>query len=834
MNFLLPRLPAILASLPFSLCALPMVEWGQPGGETSIVSSTQAIPGGRGPAFDPTQPRNPAVGASYYPSPSGRSPIFHAAYAWSVGNNPTVQVENGADALNHSLGGYGNGESTLTALYFWDQAGAGAHPFLNGMATGNVALDPMGSFRVEVSANNNINDQTVRFVIRRGNGYFISDAVSTVTGSSYSTIALPNPTAANWNRYEPTTDITVIGVPDVPPDFENITGVGVWVRSVDDNATSSNTNQFRIRHFAADGVYVGPGGPVDPVDPDPPGEPDPRPNIIFIIADDLGIDGVGAYGSDRFAGMTPEVDSLANPGIRFNWCYATAVCSPTRTEFQTGQDPFRNGCISIDNTSVVPKWDENPSISKMLQDAGYVTALCGKRTPGTGTTSQWGWSEWLSTGTGLFWGGTYNVNGTSVGIADKNYRADGTNYIPGIMHDWALDFIDRQHAAAKPFFLYYSLIGPHIDVQSGSPWNGEMPPTPDSADPFTTNQRQLYDDNIAYQDKLVGELLDRLVALGIRDNTIICFTADNGTFRGPSGVYASTIGGRSLQGSKRSYENGGAHVPLLVSWPAEIQTAEVVDDLVDFTDFLPTFAEVAEATLPTQFVLDGVSFAPRLRGEGPSPREFVFVQAEWTTGIGDRWYLRGPRYRLDANGTLWDMIDAPFTASLVPADTTDPEAVAARERYRAHLDAIDPGSGISYEYHKDLVLPDSNPYVVFKDTWWSGRERLLTPTTGDFSDPDGDGIVNLLENEWNLNPRVPDAVEPPSIGFEEGRLVARFRRLSRGVATVRPTVSSDLAQWSSGSGHTQATTVGDETVVSDLENNATAPRRFMRLEIERP
>jgi arylsulfatase A len=142
-----------------------------------------------------------------------------------------------------------------------------------------------------------------------------------------------------------------------------------------------------------------------------------------------------------------------------------------------------------------------------------------------------------------------------------------------------------------------------------------------------------------------------------------------------------------VQGGKGSMLEGGSRVPLIASWPGVTPEGRVLKDLTDFSDLYPTFAEVAGAPLPKDVTVDGQSFAPQLRGQAGKPREWVYVQ------LGEQWYVRSPGWKLNQKGELFDMKNAPFEQKLVPADTTDAEAKAGREKLQAVLNNLNPAAG---------------------------------------------------------------------------------------------------------------------------------------------
>ena len=390
------------------------------------------------------------------------------------------------------------------------------------------------------------------------------------------------------------------------------------------------------------------------------------PNVIFILADDLGIGNVGCYGSDNY--RTPNIDRLASTGTRFTHAYTAALCGPSRALIMSGRYAFRNGstnqdaCIRMNPAELV--------LPKMFKSAGYTTAMIGKYGQLPGEPDEAGFDDSLRfNGSGVYWNKTedkqepYRINGKDLELGDNEY-------MPDLMHDQAIGFIRKNQA--KPFFLYYSMVHVHGDIQ----------PTPDSA-PDSTD---LFGDNILYMDKLVGNLIAELESLKLRDNTLIIFMGDNGTGKGQDPL--STIGGRNLSGMKGSMLECGGLVPFIANWPGKTPAGGVSADLIDSTDLLATFAELTGGKLPENTVFDGHSFAPQLRGEPGKPRDWVFNQ------LARMWYIRDVRWKLNERGELYDMSGAPFTETLVPSDSEDATARAARTRLSVALANLNPSGGI--------------------------------------------------------------------------------------------------------------------------------------------
>lgn len=390
-----------------------------------------------------------------------------------------------------------------------------------------------------------------------------------------------------------------------------------------------------------------------------------KPNIIFILADDWGWSDTGCYGSDAFKNMTPNIDAMAKSGLRFEMCFSSPLCAPSRCLINTGRYAFRTG--GLGNGSWLPGGagakaaDEFP-IAKMLKKAGYATCSTGKWRQIEETPGDWGFDEWATdqTYSGWYWRKFYVHNGEQV-------TSDTEMYCPDEYHKIALDFIQRHKDS--PFYLYYPS---HLI-------HGKITKTPDSK----PDSKDFYADSIAYLDKEVGEIVAEVERLGIAENTLILFAGDNGTETKRTG----TVGGRQINGRKGQMLEGAVRVPLVAKWKGTMPEGKVCKDLVDFSDFYATFAELAGADMPSGFTFDSRSFAPQLRGEPGTPREWVYVQRN------QRFYVREKNWKLDESGTLYDMTDAPFVEKEVASDSENAEAAAARKRLQAVLDQLNPKGG---------------------------------------------------------------------------------------------------------------------------------------------
>ena len=395
------------------------------------------------------------------------------------------------------------------------------------------------------------------------------------------------------------------------------------------------------------------------------------PNIVFILADDVGDQAIGCYGGTSYA--TPRVDALAAGGVRFRHCYSMPVCHPTRFTLLTGQYPFRAGQVPWGS---FPKNLETATVASRLRQLGYATAVAGKwqltllreepdhpRRLGFDRWSLFGWHE----------GPRYY---RPLIYEDGRVRSDvNDRYGPDVYVDLLVDFM-RQHRDA-PFFAFYSMALAH-DVTDDI---GEPPPL------GPQGQYDSYRRMVENMDERIGRLVDAVDEMGLRERTLILFTADNGT---PGSYYHTAQGSDMLKqpiefvwngertvGGKGELTDAGTRVPLVASWPGTLEPGQVVDDLVDFSDWLPTFVELAGGAVPEG--IDGVSLASRLRGGAAGPRKWAFASRS-----GMCW-VRTQRWKLYDDGRLFDMGGAREEAAAVAISESSPEALAIRGELESAL-----------------------------------------------------------------------------------------------------------------------------------------------------
>jgi arylsulfatase A len=377
-----------------------------------------------------------------------------------------------------------------------------------------------------------------------------------------------------------------------------------------------------------------------------------KPNIILIMADDLGYETIGANGGESY--KTPNLDRLAATGVRFERCQVQPLCTPTRVQLMTGMSNARNYIEfgRMDPTAT--------TFANLLKDAGYATAIAGKWQLGRDKElpERFGFDE------SCLWQHTRRPpRYANPGLEYNGQQRDFKNgeYGPDLVNDFALKFIEKNRA--KPFLLYYPMMLPHAPYQ----------PTPDSRDwdPKAKSQEankspKYFADDVAYMDKLVGKIVAKVDELGIRDNTLILFLGDNGTGKGITSKFkgAAYAGGKGLTTAR------GMHVPLIANWPGHTPAGRVNDDLIDSTDFLPTLCAAAGVPVPSSLPIDGHSFLPQLQGEKGEPRQWIYT---WYARDGVppvREFVANKDYKLYRNGRFYDLRKDPFEEQ-PPQQVTD-------------------------------------------------------------------------------------------------------------------------------------------------------------------
>jgi arylsulfatase A-like enzyme len=340
------------------------------------------------------------------------------------------------------------------------------------------------------------------------------------------------------------------------------------------------------------------------------------PNVVFVMADDMGYGDLGCYGQKEI--QTPRIDRLAAEGMRFTQVYSgSPVCAPARSVLMTGQHTGRttvrgnSGLGGVrgpgGEAGRVPLRAEDVTVAEVLKGAGYVTGMTGKwglGEPGTtGVPTMQGFDHWL---------GFLNQRHAHGYYPDYLWKGDEKFPLPGneggargqwvhdLFTDFALDFIRAQ--AGGRFFLYVPYTVPHDKF--------EIPDLDPYEDREWTEQEKIYAAMITRMDGDIGRMVDLLEELGLSENTVIFLCSDNGAANRYEGLFDSS---GPLRGRKRDLYEGGIRVPMIVRWQGTVAAGAVSDAVWGFEDVLPTLAELAGAAVPEG--VTGVSVVPSLMGE---------------------------------------------------------------------------------------------------------------------------------------------------------------------------------------------------------------------------
>ncbi|MBL9186631.1 MAG: arylsulfatase [Opitutaceae bacterium] len=387
-----------------------------------------------------------------------------------------------------------------------------------------------------------------------------------------------------------------------------------------------------------------------------------RPNIIFILADDLGFGDLGCYGQRLI--QTPHLDRMATQGMRFTQLYAgNTVCAPSRCTLLTG---LHNGHAPVrGNKEVLPE-GQSPmpadtfTLGKMLKHAGYQTALIGKWGLGHPGSA----SDPRKAGFDFFFG--YNCQRQAHWTyPDYLWRNDQRVSLPGNQDgkrgQYAPDLLEAEalrYLAAhqdRPFFLYLALTSPHAELlvpeDSAAPYRGRWPETPFAMDGSggdkhgfgayrdSPTPRAAFAGMVSRMDRTVGRLLEQLQRLKLDDNTLVIFTSDNGPHKEGGADPDFFKSGGPLRGYKRDLTEGGIRVPFIARWPGRINPGTEAAQVGYFGDMMATFAELTGAPLPPTH--DSISLLPTLTGRGIQKQHEYLYWEFYENGVSQAVLLNG-------------------------------------------------------------------------------------------------------------------------------------------------------------------------------------------------
>ena len=379
-----------------------------------------------------------------------------------------------------------------------------------------------------------------------------------------------------------------------------------------------------------------------------------KPNVILIMADDIGYECIGVNGSNSYS--TPILDSIASKGIRFTNAFSQPLCTPSRLKIMTGRPNYENyeyfgylgsdkrtfGNLFKDNgykTAVVGKWQLN-GLSYKLKDYKNMSRPIDF---GFDEYSLWQLSHPRDEKKERFANPKIEQNG-------KVLKTDISDYGPDIVSEYAIDFIERNKK--NPFFIYYPMILVH------DPFS----PTPDSEiwsdeSKRKSNNEIFYSDMISYMDKIIGNIIKELKKNSILENTLLIFVGDNGSH--PRIV--SLHNGKEIRGAKGNTTKHGTHVPMFVNWDSQINKSFVSNHLIGFEDFYSTFEDILKVEKKES---SGISFLNLLRGKKYKKREILnsYYDSRWGTRVHKfrSVYSQTTEYKLYKNGKFFNIKNDPL------------------------------------------------------------------------------------------------------------------------------------------------------------------------------
>ena len=408
------------------------------------------------------------------------------------------------------------------------------------------------------------------------------------------------------------------------------------------------------------------------------GGPDDRPNVVLILADDLGYECLGVNGGESYD--TPRLDRMAAEGVRFTRCHSTPLCTPSRVQLMTGRYSFRNYVRFgyLDPAEV--------TLGELFRAAGYATAITGKwqltyGDPAPERPRELGFQSWCLWNTSEDRGSRYHDPTLDEG---GELEVHPGAFGPDLICDRAVAFMEAEREA--PYFLYYPMVLPHAPFVQPPAAAGPAAAPPGGAsegEPSGEASAQArFAAMIAHMDHLVGRVLDAAARQDDGRDTLVVFVGDNGTDR----RITTRFEGEDVVGGKSRMNVHGTHVPLIAWWPGRAAPA-VSGDLVDFTDLLPTLCDAASLERPAGVVLDGVSFLPRLLGEEHTPRAWIFCHYDprWNVPGRPGRFAQDETHRLHHDGRLVHVDDDPLGERPLEGD-----GGGARQRLQAVLDAFPP------------------------------------------------------------------------------------------------------------------------------------------------
>jgi len=402
-------------------------------------------------------------------------------------------------------------------------------------------------------------------------------------------------------------------------------------------------------------------------------------NVVLIMADDVGFECFGCYGSHEYS--TPRLDALAAAGIRFVNCHSTPLCTPSRVNLMSG----KSNVFNYQDFGVYPNGD--PTFANHFKKCGYATAVAGKwqllKSNAGLSPSGAGFDTWCVWNTPLtsrkrYWDPSLERDGQLMELPEGTYG-------PDVLTGFLSDFIAANKS--RPFLVYYPMLLVH----------NPFLPTPKSVDRNEKDSKKNFIDMVHYMDQCVGRIVDTLAANGLRNNTLVLFTGDNGT----NAQLTSEFQGEQIRGGKGYTHDYGTHVPLIANWPDRIPAGQLNDDLICFSDFFPTIVDAAGLPAKTVTDGDGWSYWPQCLGKPGKKREWIYgyyFPRPYAKKFDDKYnhwevrWARDKRFKLYDNGKLYDTVEDVMERRSVPLSQQPEKIISVRKKLQAALDAY-PASG---------------------------------------------------------------------------------------------------------------------------------------------
>lgn len=395
------------------------------------------------------------------------------------------------------------------------------------------------------------------------------------------------------------------------------------------------------------------------------------PNIVILVADDLGWHDVGYHGSEI---KTPVIDKLADQGVILDRFYVQSVCSPTRASLLTGKPPGRYGILSpLGDEAVFP--EGTVTLAEVLRRKGYDTAISGKWHLGTvpearplnfGFNSSYGYLRGqIDPYTHLYKNGnrTWHRNDTLV---------DEEGHATDLITDEAIRVIEKPRKAGEPFFLYVAYSVPHYPLDEPEKWidmyNNSIP----------NESRRLYAAAVSHMDDAIGRIMDALKEKGLEDNTVVLFFSDNGAQESwhSKTQYNGKFKGNDVLGNnlplrdwKTSLYDGALRVPGVIRWKRKLPQGEIVEEAINVEDVYPTLALLAGAELPEEMKIEGIDFLPALHGKSLPEDRVMYWRMSYGMAVkkGDWKLLHHGNTPAEGTDELYDLKSDPEETKNVAA-----------------------------------------------------------------------------------------------------------------------------------------------------------------------